>query len=505
LLAEENYRGATEQFRALFTLEPNREEAWYALGRDYLEMVMKLVNRLTTRYGTSAWTKRLAGDLQAEGGGMTLNDAAASYRQALAVEPSQPGLRARLGGIYLRQAKIDQAEQQFQSELKTDPRNEDALIGLAEVDLAKGEAVAALQSISEICAVFPPFLAAQQAFPSIGLLPELARKLIADLNQQPAGPARAFLLSALHKLAGEPEQAQEQRDVFQAYLAGWQGRRTLSEPIVSPRGACTSHRYKACVESLGTKKNLPSLDWLLLGNAYLRLQQPVPASNAFSSALATDMRSLEPMYWLVRTYMNLASDCFTQLTGTFPDSWRAHELRGEDYRVRNDYTSAIKEYQIAANLKPETAELHEKLGELYLSLHEKPVSEAKAELEKALDLDPSRARSLYLLGRIYLMMREYQTGVFFLEKALRFEPNLLEARAELGKAFLHTGRPELAIRELEKVSSIDYYGDLHYQLYAAYRKLGKAELAQKALARSQELRKESVANQTARVASVEPE
>jgi lipopolysaccharide biosynthesis regulator YciM len=82
---------------------------------------------------------------------------------------------------------------------------------------------------------------------------------------------------------------------------------------------------------------------------------------------------------------------------------------------------------------------------------------------------------------------------------------MLEARAELGKAFLHTGRPELAIGELEKVSSIDYYGNLHYQLYEAYRKLGKAELAQKALARSQELRKESVANQVAKVASVEPE
>jgi tetratricopeptide (TPR) repeat protein len=171
--------------------------------------------------------------------------------------------------------------------------------------------------------------------------------------------------------------------------------------------------------------------------------------------------------------------------------------------VHDDLKMAIQEYQIAARLEPGAAELHEKLGELYLSLDEKPVAEAKAELQKALDLDPSRARTLYLLGRTYLLMREYPTGISSLERALVFEPTLLEARAELGKAFLHTGQPELAVRELEKVSSIDYYGDLHYQLYEGYRKLGKPELAEKALARSQALRKESVANQVARISSSE--
>jgi len=505
LLSEEDYKGATEQFRTLFRLEPNKQEAWYSLGRSYLEMVMSLVNRMTTRHGRSAWTKRLAGDLQGEGGVMSLNDAVASYRQALALESSQPGLHAQLGRVYLRQAKIDEAQQQFRNELQIDPHNEEALIGMAEAAMAKGEATAALQNISRIWAVSPPFLGEQKGFPSIELLPELAAKLITDLDRQPDGPPRSFLLSALYRLAGEPRKAQEQLEAFQVYLAEWSSARPNPYPQEAAREACITRRYKACIDLLESKQNLNAVQEISLGKAHLRLDQNDLASDAFASALAKDPHNLESIYWLVRTYMKLASDCFTQLTGLFPDSWRAHELRGEDYRVHIQYKSAIKEYQIAASLKPDAAELHEKLGELYLSLHEKPVPKAKAELEKALDLDPSRARALYLLGRIYLMMREYQTGIFFLEKALGFEPNLLEARAELGKAFLHTGRPELAIRELEKVSSIDYYGDLHYQLYDAYRKLGKAELAQKALARSQELRKESVANHVAKVASVEPE
>jgi tetratricopeptide (TPR) repeat protein len=197
LLSEEDYRAATEQFRTLFTLEPNKQEAWYSLGRSYLEMVMSLANRMTTQHGRSAWTKRLAGDLLAEGGVMSLNDAVASYRQALVLESSQPGLHAQLGRVYLRQAKIDEAEQQFRNELQIDPHDEEALIGMAEAEMAKGKATLALQNISGIWAVFPPFLGEQKEFPSIELFPELAAKLIADLDRQPDGPPRSCMFLSL--------------------------------------------------------------------------------------------------------------------------------------------------------------------------------------------------------------------------------------------------------------------------------------------------------------------
>jgi hypothetical protein len=49
---------------------------------------------------------------------------------------------------------------------------------------------------------------------------------------------------------------------------------------------------------------------------------------------------------------------------------------------------------------------------------------------------------------------------------------------------------------------------VHYQLYLAYRKLGQAELAQKALARSQDLRRSSLERDQALIMGspqVEPE
>ena len=105
----------------------------------------------------------------------------------------------------------------------------------------------------------------------------------------------------------------------------------------------------------------------------------------------------------------------------------------------------------------------------------------------------ARARTLYLLGQLYVTGREQEKAVPYLQKALRYDANLLEAHATLGKAYLRSGKPQAAVIELEKALSLDFYGDLHYLLYQAYRDLGKAEPGRAALSRSEEMRKNSVA------------
>ena len=53
-------------------------------------------------------------------------------------------------------------------------------------------------------------------------------------------------------------------------------------------------------------------------------------------------------------------------------------------------------------------------------------------------------------------------------------------------------RPSPVAPRPEKAAPLDHIGNIHYQLYQAYRKLGEAELAQKALARSQDIRRSSL-------------
>ena len=80
----------------------------------------------------------------------------------------------------------------------------------------------------------------------------------------------------------------------------------------------------------------------------------------------------------------------------------------------------------------------------------------------------------------------------YLQRALRLQPDFAEASGLLGTAYVRLGQFADAVPKLEKAAPLDHYGNVHYQLFLAYRKLGKTELAQKALARSQDLRRSSL-------------
>ena len=177
-------------------------------------------------------------------------------------------------------------------------------------------------------------------------------------------------------------------------------------------------------------------------------------------------------------------------------------MRAEGYALRRDLDDALKEYQAALELRPGEAELHEALGQLYLDNHSD--ADAQRELEAALALDPLRAHALYLLGRLYVQNRENEKAVPYLDRALRLQPDLAEASELLGTAYVRLGQFANAIPRLEKAAPRDHYGNVHYQLYLAYHKLGREELAKKALARSQDLRRSSLERDQALVMGSAP-
>jgi len=87
---------------------------------------------------------------------------------------------------------------------------------------------------------------------------------------------------------------------------------------------------------------------------------------------------------------------------------------------------------------------------------------------------------------------ENEKALPYLQKALRLQPDLPEASSLLGTAYVRLGHFNDAIPKLQRAARFDHYGNVHYQLYLAYHKLGQGELAQKALARSHDLRRSSL-------------
>jgi tetratricopeptide (TPR) repeat protein len=487
-LGQDNFRSAAEEFRQIAVLDSDKSEAWFKLGHEYLDLAASLAFRGAHLYRESAWGHRFLGDLLLQRS--RFEDAVKEYQKALAAEPQQTGLHTSLGQAYLHAGKSEDAETEFRLELKLDSGNELAWLGLANLQLAKGEAIAALQSLAKIWAISPEFLAVQRGFPSVELPQESVKASIAAVQSAPEDPARQFLLAALHARTNENALSEREWKSFKSDFLGWQQAPSRVSGSPANQDPCKAHRYSRCVDSLQTRKHLTDSDLLLLGKTHFALQQFERAADALSQVHGVTKENAEASYWLSRTYQALGAESYAQLEESFPNSWRTHQLRAEGYALRQDLDDALKEFQLALQSQPKEAELHEALGELYLDNHSD--DEAQTELQRALALDPSRPHALYLLGRLYVQNRENEKALPYLQRAVRLQPDSADASSLLGTAYVRLGQFANAIPRLEKAAPQDHYGNVHYQLYLAYRKLGQAELAQKALARSQDLRRSSL-------------
>jgi tetratricopeptide (TPR) repeat protein len=503
-LTQENFQGAAEQYRKVADLDPDKAEALFKIGHQYLELAARLAYRGVRLYPESAWGHRFLGDMLFERD--RWEDAAQEYKKALAIDPRQSGLHTLLGEAYLHTGKLEDADTEFRQELQLDSRYERAWLGLANVQLAKGQAVEALASVDAVWKNSPEFLKAHPEMPSIELPRETAQDCIARLVDQPEGPAKHLLLAALYASVNEHDLSERRWQSFQSDLSKWQPTSRVAPQGNSGPDSCKLHQYSRCIASLQNAKPLASPAYLLLGKNYFTMQQYERAAEALAQVHGDKNANSEASYWLERTYQALGAEAYTQLEVSFPDSWRTHQLRAESFALRRDRDNAIKEYETALQLRPNDAELHEALGEFYLDDRSDP--DAQRELEKAVALDPSRTKTLYLLGRLYILDGESEKAVSFLDRALQLQPNLNEASGLLGTAYIRMGKFAEAVPRLEKAAPLDHYGNVHYELYLAYRKLGEAELAQKALARSQEIRRSSLEHDQAVVMGspqVEPE
>ncbi len=477
-LGQENFRSATEQYQQMALHDADKSEALFKLGHEYLDLAVRLAYRGAYRYHESAWGHRFLGDLLFQRS--RWDDALKEYRKAINVEPEQPGLHTALGQTYLRAQKMQDAEKEFRLELQRDSRYELAWLGLANTQLAANQGAAALESLQTVWEIAPEFLAVQRDFPSIELPPEQLKAFIAAAQDLPAAPAKHFLLVGLCAALHDRACTEGEWKFFENDFAAWRPS-TNQDP-------CQAHLYSRCIDSLEAHKHPTDADLLLRGKMYLTLQRYERAADSLAQVQGVSKENVEASYWLARTYQAQGIEAYAQLQESFPDSWRACQLRAEGSALRGDLDDALKEFHAALQLRPKEPELHEALGELYLDHHADDTG-AQRELEAALALDPARTRALYLLGRFYVEKKDNEKALPYLERALRLQPDFIEANSLLGTVYLRTGHFAEAVPKLEKAAPSDHYGNVHYQLYLAYRKLGRSELAQQELTRSQDLRR----------------
>lgn len=461
-LAEENYGSAADQFRQIASIDPDKAAAWFKLGHEYLDLAARLAYRGARLYRDSAWGHRFLGDLLYER--QLWNDAIVEYQKAAAGDPQQAGLHTAIGQAYLQMGKVEQAETEFRSELRLDSKHEAAWLGLANIELLRNHQAAAIEDARKAREISPEFLAMQRDFPWV----------------HPTIPAMV-----------EWKEFQQQYSVWQQEIPT---RGTASSDGQEP---CKAHQYAGCVSSLELRKHLTEPERLSLGKARLILQRYVPAADVLSQVHGTAAENAEASYWLEKAYQSLGAETYARLEESYPDSWHTYRLRAEGSALRGNWENAFEEFRVALAQHPNEPELHEAVGELYLDTSD--LDSAQIELEKALAIDRLRTHALYLLGRVYVLKKENEKAVPYLEQALQLEPDLPEANSLLGTAYLRLGRVENAVAKLEKAAPSDHYGNVHYQLAVAYRKLGQTDRAKKELLLWRDVRRNSAEREEALV------
>jgi len=146
---------------------------------------------------------------------------------------------------------------------------------------------------------------------------------------------------------------------------------------------------------------------------------------------------------------------------------------------QGDARQAIRECKAVLSADPRSAPAHLLLGQAYLARGETAmVSEAKAELQQALDLDPSLIWARFYLARIYVDLGLNEKAREQLDRGLQDRPNVPHFLSLLGEVDRKLGNPAASLDLNRRALAIDPgMTPARYYLGLAYLDLKQDEAA----------------------------
>ncbi|MDP9147813.1 MAG: tetratricopeptide repeat protein, partial [Acidobacteriota bacterium] len=239
----------------------------------------------------------------------------------------------------------------------------------------------------------------------------------------------------------------------------------------------------------------------VLGRIYLFEGNPTASIEELKAAVA-QQADFETAYFMAIAYLKAkkvsdAAELFSELQASTGDSAALHVLFGRAYIVTHFPEPAVAEFRKAIALDPKYPRAHSLLGYAYLDhLNEQGYPLAQALFQQELKIQPDDYLTLVLLGLTDVSLRDYAAAETVLRHAIRVRPDGAAPFLYLGEAYTSTQRIKQAVSALEKYVALvhnpeEFHRDLgrgYFLLGQGLLRLGRAEEAKKALARSQQLR-----------------
>jgi tetratricopeptide (TPR) repeat protein len=148
------------------------------------------------------------------------------------------------------------------------------------------------------------------------------------------------------------------------------------------------------------------------------------------------------------------------------------------------WKEAIEAYRKVLEQDPKAKDAHFRIATILLdtSASKESLAEAKKELESELEINPSNAAAVFVLGEIARRSGEWEEAIQLFSRASKMDVGFLEAYFALGMSLNAAGRYEDAVAPLEHYTQgvpADPAG--HYQLALAYSRTGNKEGADREL------------------------
>jgi tetratricopeptide (TPR) repeat protein len=141
-----------------------------------------------------------------------------------------------------------------------------------------------------------------------------------------------------------------------------------------------------------------------------------------------------------------------KLVEEHPDDLSFRELLAQAYILYDELDSATELLNEGIRRHPKSAEMHRLRGSVLFLRNE--WAAAKDDYEIALQSKPEDAAAHYDLGVCQLKLGKHSDAIDCLREAVRYEPQMINARIELAKLLRQQGKNDLADAELEAARQI---------------------------------------------------
>lgn len=217
LINEHKLKEASSHLNDHLERNPNDQEAWYLLGKTYLQLSEDSLKKINAIDPDSVVAHEIAGEIDASMHNYEL--ALVEYKKAIDKAPNAPGTHMHLADTFWYMGKWKSAQDEFRAELKNDPNNCMAHWKLADAILeandSDDEALDQANLAVERC---PNLMQARvdraRALVRLGKQPDALPDLQMAEKDSPTEPSIHFLLANVYRSQGKTAEAQKEMQTY---------------------------------------------------------------------------------------------------------------------------------------------------------------------------------------------------------------------------------------------------------------------------------------------------